>query len=189
MKTTKIFIIIAVILIMLSPTAFSQNTFWKESNKTMLTLFSQRKFSEAEKVGEETLEFAKQTYGENDSNYIATMKNLGLIYKAHGQLDRAENLFQKALELEERRLEKEPRLDERNLITYLSALADLYDSQGKYNKAESLYIRILNIQKEHNVEGSSNYWLKKVAKFYRKIGKPDKAKPLEDRVNVTQSPN
>lgn len=189
MKTTASLFFITMIFLLTNDPVFTREPFWKEANDRMLALRDQGKFLAAEKFGEEILKSAKQTFGENDSNYIATMRNLGLIYRDHGQLEQAEIRFKRALDLEEMRLKADPRIDKRNLIPYLSALADLYYSQRKNDKAKPLYTRILNIHRECSTNGIPTYWLKKVAKFYKSIGELEESKKLEAQVNTDRYSN
>ncbi len=75
------------------------------------------------------------------------------------------------------------------MAAYLSSLAEFYETQGKYAKAEPLYGRALTIRER--TLGSNHpevaAMLERMASFYDRIGKEDEARRLEERAKGIRS--
>jgi tetratricopeptide (TPR) repeat protein len=93
---------------------------------------------------------------------VASVSNLGLLYLAKGQRERAEHFLKRALDLIENWIAR----DHPSVMTHLDNLANLYRMQGRYAEAEPLYERALAI----------------LAETFRQQNKYAKAEPLFQRV-------
>jgi tetratricopeptide (TPR) repeat protein len=122
--------------------------------------------------------------GTNEATLASLYTQLGQIYRRRlgkgecqnyqKELDLAIEYFQKAVELQEKLgLELE-------LATSLNNLAELYRSQGKYDRAEPLYLQALELRKSILGENHPDYAtsLNNLALLYKSQGKYDRAEPL-----------
>ena len=138
--------------------------------------YSNKKYSEAEKLFLKSLKLKKENLGEKHIEYAYSLHNLGSFYGERGQYLQAESMLLKALEIRCKILGK-------NNITYLKTLeniAILYAKQGKYSQAEPLFIEVLDIKK--SIFGVTNpeyiNSLAKTAFFYQSQGNFYQAEPL-----------
>jgi len=118
-----------------------------------------------------------------------SLNNLAEIYRVQGKYEQAEPLYKRAIEIVEKPLQilekisagTYPQLGVR--AAYLSNLANLYQSQGKYEQAEPLNIRALSIREkalggDHCDTAAS---LNNLAELYKLQGKYEQAEPLFNR--------
>lgn len=83
----------------------------------------------------------KLTSSENPSHADA-LGNLGIVYNARSDLDRAEEMFLMALEIDEEHGRKE------GMARHLGNLGNVYLSRGELDRAEKLHLKSLEIEKE-----------------------------------------
>jgi tetratricopeptide (TPR) repeat protein len=122
-----------------------------------------------------------KTFGD-EADLASSLSDLASLYKSQGQYEKAEPLYEQALEMGKRLLgEEHP-----DVATSLNNLAGLYRNQGRYEQAEPMYKRALAIQEkvlspEHpNVATSLN----NLAELYRDLGRYEQAEPLHKRALV-----
>jgi tetratricopeptide (TPR) repeat protein len=85
----------------------------------------------------------KARYGSKDINYATALSAEATVYEALGRLDAAEDLFKRALIVEEQALGGNGPTS--GLAALISNLATVYDAQRKYSEAEPLYRRAVSI--------------------------------------------
>ena len=119
----------------------------------------------------------REAAGQEDASLATFYTLLARAYRRENQIDQAISTWQKALDLQEKlNLALE-------FATSLNELGILYNYQGKYSKAESLYLRSLEIMKHQlgsdhpNVATSLN----NLASLYNLQGKYNEAEPLLER--------
>jgi tetratricopeptide (TPR) repeat protein len=101
----------------------------------------------------QALELNKKLLG-NDHPYVATgLSNLAALYEAQGRYKESESLYTQALELTNRLLNDEcsdiatKLFSLASVVTQLNNQAYLYQAQGRYDKAEPLYVEALELTK------------------------------------------
>ncbi|MBK9981601.1 MAG: tetratricopeptide repeat protein [Saprospiraceae bacterium] len=125
------------------------------------------KNTEALPVAQEAADISKQKWGENNVTYASSLHRLASIYSGLKEIDHAEELYLKALELREKLLGKW----NADYAASLNNLATLYGKKGDYSKAELLFKQLIEIDakilgKEHpDYVSSLNslgylYWVK-----------------------------
>ena len=72
---------------------------------------------------------------ENSQQHATILNNLGGVYKRTGQFEKAESLYKKSLNIQEKLLIK----DDPMIAGILNNLAGIYNLQGQYEKAKPLY--------------------------------------------------
>ena len=111
-----------------------------------------------------------------EEDLASSLNNLAYLYDSQGRYDKAEPLYEQALELRQRLLgENHP-----DVASSLNNLAGLYDSQGRYEEAEPLYEQALELTKRHLGENHPHVAtsLNNLAGLYHAQGRYKKAKPL-----------
>ena len=77
--------------------------------------------------------------GATQPTYVATVNNLGVLYKTQGRLSDAETMYLRALAGQEKALGEE----HSSTVTTVSNVGDLYACQGRLSDAVSMYLRAL----------------------------------------------
>ncbi|GBO55492.1 kinesin light chain [Pseudanabaena sp. lw0831] len=116
----------------------------------------------------------REATGQEDASLATFYTLLAKAYKRDNQIDQAISTWEKAIDLQEKlNLSLE-------LAHSLNELGFLYYYQGKYNKAEPLYLRSLEIrERELGVEHSSVATsLNNLAELYNSQGNYNEAEPL-----------
>lgn len=114
--------------------------------------------------------------GDHHPDYDTSVNNLAALYYSMGQYQKAEPLYQEALQITKARLGQN-----RPSYTHtLNNLALLYESLGRYQEAEPLFRQALDIRSR--VLGSDHPYyaesLNNLALLYNSIGQYKKAEPL-----------
>ncbi|RYO22811.1 hypothetical protein AA0113_g12754 [Alternaria arborescens] len=120
-------------------------------------------------------------FGERDGEESLTeaIHNLGLLYAHQGKLDKAEEMFKRALQGKEKAL----RRDHTSTLDTVNNLGVLYKNQGKLDKAEEMYERALQgcekaLGRDHT---STLDTVNNLGLLYAHQGKLDKAEVMLER--------
>jgi tetratricopeptide (TPR) repeat protein len=73
-----------------------------DSTDRALEPYQQGQYSEAAKLAEESLKFAKKTFGDDHSNVATSLNHLAMVYREQGKYAEAEPLLKRALEIFEK---------------------------------------------------------------------------------------
>ncbi|HYC85988.1 MAG TPA: tetratricopeptide repeat protein, partial [Chryseosolibacter sp.] len=130
------------------------------------------KYPEAEEIFEVALSLIDPT----QVAYAAVMNNQALVYQNLGQIDRAEQLFEKIKELDSASIGT----SHPSYAVTLSNLGQVLCNGGKYDQAERVTLRALDIQKKSNEASTVSYArkLNNLSRIYQMSGKPEKAIPI-----------
>ena len=141
--------------------------------KEALTLHQQGKFAEALPIAERAVEIRRRVLGEDHPDYATSLNNLGVLYDAMRQYDRAELKYTQALEIRRRVLgENHP-----DYATSLYCLGALYSIMAQYDKAEQKYTQALEIRRRVLGENHPDYArsLNDLGVVYDAMGEYEKA--------------
>jgi CHAT domain-containing protein/Tfp pilus assembly protein PilF len=111
----------------------------------VVDLYGEGRYVEAISVAQEVVAIRKRILGERHLEYATGLGNLALMYRSVGDYERAEVLFQQALEIDRVALGDVAHPD---YAIDLNNLASLYLVTGKYAQAEPLYREALDIRKQ-----------------------------------------
>jgi tetratricopeptide (TPR) repeat protein len=98
-------------------------------------------YAKAEPLLQKASQIFRQSMGENNSYYAATLNDLASLYQSLGAYAKAEPLYQKALQIHKQSLGEK----HSTYASTLNNLAGLYQSMGGYAKAEPLNRKALDI--------------------------------------------
>jgi tetratricopeptide (TPR) repeat protein len=133
-------------------------------------------YSEAEFWYQQSIETAKQRFGENHPNVVTSYNNLAGLYQATGRYGEAEPLYQKALKIRLEQLGE----NHQDVAASYNNLAGLYRVTGRYGEAEPLYQKALKISLEqlgkNHQDVATSY--NNLALLYQSTGRYEKAEPL-----------
>lgn len=169
----------------LPPIVESQPEDWETISKEVVLLFTNGQYFEATLVGIKALALAEKTFGPKHPNTATSLYNLGILHAHQRDVDKAELLFRRAIAIQEKHNSwSEP------MTLYLDSLAALYYSQERYDEAQPLYLRSLEIME--NRWGSKHPQLvtilNNLADLYRVTNLINRAEYYEQRViDITQS--
>ncbi|MFC1834463.1 tetratricopeptide repeat protein [Thermodesulfobacteriota bacterium] len=151
---------------------------WRQQYKETRQLCNQGNYTEAEEIANEALEEAKKNYGPDSMLASRALVNVALVYRNQGKYSEAEAIYKRILEGKHG---KYPYFSVAHPA--LQGLSVLYSAQGNYAEAISIAERCVQL-----VERSAGprhittaVEVKRLASFYRKAGKEQKAKELEER--------
>jgi tetratricopeptide (TPR) repeat protein/CHAT domain-containing protein len=142
-------------------------------------LDGQGRFGEALKVAKRAVSLARETQGEEHTDFAAAISYLAGIYQALGQYRQAEPLRKRSLAIYEKALGP----NHQGVARALSHLGSLYLHQGRYKEAERPYRRSLTIYeqalgREHTEAALA---LNNLGDLYRVQGRYSEAEPLYER--------
>jgi len=125
------------------------------------------------------LEIDEKALGTDHPDVGTGLNNLGWLYKALGDYDKAEPLLKRALEIDEKALGT----DHPSVARDLNNLGLLYKALGDYDKAEPLYERALEIDEKVLGPDHPNVAIRlnNLGSLYNNLGDYDKAEPLYKR--------
>jgi CHAT domain-containing protein len=117
--------------------------------------------------------------GRDHPDTLSSVNNLAGLYRATGRFEKAEPLYERALEGRERVLGR----DHPDTLGSVNNLAALYDATGRFAEAEPLYERALEgrervLGRDHPDTLSS---VNNLAGLYQATGRFDEAEPLYER--------
>lgn len=135
----------------------------------------QGKYPEAE----EAFDYVLSKIEEGHPSYPDIANNQALVYHSLGQLDRAENFFNKIKSIDSLSVgDTHP-----DFAITLSNLALVYSDKKEFKQAEKLLLRALDIQKKNGDAKTVSYArkLNNLARVYRMAGQPEKAIQLHEQ--------
>jgi tetratricopeptide (TPR) repeat protein len=122
-------------------------------------------------ITERALKFVKPS----SSSYAALLGNLGLIYRICGQLDLAEDMHKKALEIEK----KLGRLD--GQANQYGNLGLIYQIRGELDRAEIMYRKVLEIEEQLGRLESISKLYGNLGIIYQDRGELDRAEDMHKK--------
>jgi len=136
MSRIKILILLARILGLTNPAAFSQGAAieWDTLNEEVRRLYQAGDHKRATVIAEKALKVAEENVGPDHPDVAASLNNLALLYGAQGEYTKAEPLYKRSLAIVEKALGP----DHPIVGTSLNNLAGLYQDQGECAEAEPL---------------------------------------------------
>ena len=124
--------------------ASGQSSELMEAYKSLVTLFQQGRYSEAETYAKEALRLGTEEFDPNDPSIATILNKLAELYQVQGRYSEAEPLVQRSLAIREKALGPgHPDVGES-----LNDLAALYWVTGRYAEAEPLVQRSLAIREK-----------------------------------------
>ncbi len=164
-------IVITVLVLSFSTSAYTQEVLWEKLNGKAKTLFKQKRYPDALSVSEEALQVAEDTFGPDHPKVAISLNNIAELHIINGTYAEIEPLYKRALEIVEKALGP----DNPDVAISLNNLAELYYNQGRYKEAEPLYRQALKILKQ--TLGSDHpevaITLENMRALYKKIGKDE----------------
>ena len=144
MSHIKILILLAGILSLNNPAAFSQGAGieWDTLNKEVMRLYQAGDYKRATVIAEKALKVAEENVGPDHPDVAASLNNLALLYEAQGEYAKAEPLYKRSLAIKEKTLGP----DHPDVATSLENLAGLYRSTDRPKLAEPLEARAAKIR-------------------------------------------
>ena len=151
---------------------------WQRSMVAAQTALQQGRYAEAETMFRALLKKAEEDFGPEDPKVASAARNLAMLYCLQGKHADAEPLLHRSLAIMEK---ADPEHIETSAI--LEQLAGLCEVQGRYAATELILQRSLAIREralgpDHPRVANG---LKQIAMVYKKNGKEDEAKRLEER--------
>ena len=107
---------------------------WLKWTDEAVTLYQQRKYSEAIALAEKALDIAEKTFGKDHPNVAESLDNLAIYKQAINKYGEAEDHYKRALAI----LEKNLAPDDHYLAIFMNYLAKFYRKIGKETEARSL---------------------------------------------------
>ncbi len=149
---------------------------WKEMDMQVQELYNKGEYEKAIPIAEEEIEAVKKEVGEVHPEYDSTLKNLGDLYLASNQYEKAEAYYVKVREFRRRLLGECNLTFAESLIT----LGELYYYMGQYESAEPVFTQAKNIYREISGENSALYSksISDLALINTALGQYEKAEPL-----------
>ncbi len=137
----------------------------------------QQKYEEAEEVVRKSLAIWEKFSNPDDPSYLGCLGNLALIHKRQGKYREAETLYLRVLET----------LDRHGIETVLLGgtlihLADTYELQEQYDKAEPLYARAVRLAETKYPDSNSHAkYMEYYATILEKLGRKEEASTWQAR--------
>ncbi|MBM4111486.1 MAG: tetratricopeptide repeat protein, partial [Phycisphaerae bacterium] len=106
MSHIKILILLAGILSLTNPAAFSQGAGieWDTLNKEVMRLFQAGDYKRATVIAEKALKVAEENVGPDHPSVATSLGNLAELYRAQGEYAKAEPLYKRDLAISEKAL-------------------------------------------------------------------------------------
>ena len=149
---------------------------YAELEKKVVELDDQSEHLEAIRVSHRMLQAANDEFGRESEEYRVVLYNLGYYYRLTNQLNQAETYYERATKAYLTIYDQPPEMPDggfppnrRRFYRYedcLVGLAKTYKSMGDSQKAEELYLKVLDLSQDRRWDVI--YWqhLKKTADFY-----------------------
>jgi tetratricopeptide (TPR) repeat protein len=150
-KTLIALLVVAASLTIKAPAAFANS--WEQYTQQGSEEFIQSNYGQAERQFKLALKEA-ETFGEHDLRLATSLTNLGVLYKAHAQIAKAEPLFERALLVQQNVLGA----NNFEVISTAAKLCHYYAQRGEWNKADALCARVFSYveayqnTKEHELD-------------------------------------
>lgn len=155
-------------------------------NSKAKLLQQQSRYTEAEKIFDRALVLGKQRFGETSLQYAILLNNKAVMHQAMGRFDESIAEMRESVEVAQKALK------ETNIIKgkksfesrqFLSNLANVYQSAGKFTEAEKVYLDIKDIYEKRFGLGQKNNpeyanVLNQLGILYIQMGKTDQVETL-----------
>ncbi|CAI9636424.1 unnamed protein product [Alternaria burnsii] len=154
------------------------------ASKCAMTLYSDGRYGEAEKLLVRVMEARKKALGNEHPNTLISMGNLASTYNQQGQWKEAEELEVRVMQTMKKALgEVHP-----DTLNSMANLASTYSKQGRWKEAEQLEVQVMETRKrvlgyEHPGTLLS---MGNLASTYSKLGRWEKAEELFLQVMQTK---
>jgi hypothetical protein len=155
--------------------------------KCAMTLYSDGRYEEAEKLGVQVMETRKTKLRADHPHTLSSMANLASTYRKQGRWDEAEKLEVQVMETSKTKLGE----DHPHTLSSMANLASTYWKQGRWDEAEKLDVQVMETSKTklgadhpHTLSSMAN-----LASTYSKQGRWDEAEKLEVQVMETSKTN
>ncbi len=147
---------------------------WDKHTQAGADAFRENRFGDAERAFQASITEAK-AFGEHDMRLATSLTNLGVLYNSRGQFDKAEPLFERAVNI------KQKALGPFNVEVFDSAarLCQFYIKRKKYEKADPICQKItqfgeMQIRELTNMDNS----FKHLQNYYSHHKEQEKARAL-----------
>ncbi|HEY9718838.1 MAG TPA: tetratricopeptide repeat protein [Trichormus sp.] len=147
-----------------SPASYADATKWSQYTKDGSEAFHLAQYGKAEKLFKLALKEAIP-FGDHDARLAASLTNLGVLYKAHGQETRAEPIFERAVQIQTNALGA----NNIEVISSIAKLCQFYISRNEWTKANNLCSRVTTYAEgaTHDRSQMTNAF-KNVSAYYQK---------------------
>lgn len=125
--------------------ALADEDAWKQAMRQGSEAFQQSNYGQAEKYFRMALKEA-QVFGLRDVRTAQTLTNLGVLYKSHGQIAKAQPYFEKAVYVQEQALGS----NNFEVISNKAKLCQFYLSVGERAKADQLASCVITYAQQHS---------------------------------------
>lgn len=129
----------------------------------VLTLYEQERYGEAITGLEQVLALQRQSFGEQHPEVALTLRFIGQVYNAQGDLTKTESYFLQALAI----YENNSTGAETQYIDTLDFLGQVYMQQGRYPEAETVLQQAINLFKDRELTWVLGRIYNNLAEAYR----------------------
>jgi len=133
--------LLAVSLVALSPCiaeqAIAGPAEWEKHTQTGADAFRENRYGDAERAFQASITEAK-AFGENDLRLATSLTNLGVLYNSRGQFDKAEPLFERAVQIKQKSLGA----FNVDVVDSAARLCQFYLKRKKFDKADPMCHKI-----------------------------------------------
>ncbi|NEO98649.1 MAG: tetratricopeptide repeat protein [Symploca sp. SIO2E9] len=148
----------------------------RQLSQKVVQLYHAGEYEQAITLAQDTLQLARETWGEEHHHVATSINDLALLYQSMGHYTEAEPLYLKALAIYKSLLGDE----HSHIATGINNLAFLYKDMGRYSEAEPLLVDALAMSKrllgdEHPEVATS---INNLALLYHSMGRYSEAEPL-----------
>jgi CHAT domain-containing protein/tetratricopeptide (TPR) repeat protein len=137
-------------------------------------LFKQKRYSEAVRAIQRSLEIQERLLDPNDLDLATNLANLGGLLAELGNYDPAEKLYKRALTIKEGRLGR----DDPDVALIVDRLGQLHYDKGEFGKALPLYQRALTISANASDHVATARGLNNMGELYKALGDYERAEAL-----------
>jgi tetratricopeptide (TPR) repeat protein len=122
----------------------SNEAVWRALLKQSQQLSQKREFGQAEEMAQQAIEFARQSFGDEDPKLARSLRRLAYIYSAQKRFSESAPLLQQGLGI----IEGHYGPKHKRVASYLSSLAYQHSRLGDNPKAKALHERALAMREE-----------------------------------------
>ncbi len=141
-RTQIALLVVAASLTIPYPPAFAGA--WEQYTQQGSEEFIQSNYGQAEREFKLALKEA-ELFGDHDLRLATSLTNLGVLYKAHAQITKAEPLFERALLIQQNVLGP----NNFEVVSTAAKLCHFYAQRGEWNKADALCARVFAYVQAH----------------------------------------